>query len=488
MAPVSRVRGISGLRTLFKLLRNPWIFRLFRRSTFRRFIREQKEIAMMNPDAQMELLMRDFREAIRETDFVRRYFPELLSVEEPEDLIEVKVTPEYPDENYFQPFKKYILRYAYTSGTSLTKPKKVFFPITKKSLEILMRMAATLVAIALLGTDRDHVDRILAIAEPGLITQRFVFIAKFASKKVDIITRGEVDVEKFLRRTKAKYDMIFGELPAGINLLGMFKKFPDRLNKEVTFVTGGGVFTEEYLSIVREVMDVAGVRMRVINMYGSTEGLLGGVGEYIDRENPYYISPPMVKPIYVSSFHLATRLTGDQFEFPEKPEGFLHKISPGEYSIVVTVASAFAVPNYFLGDVAKITNGNVNVMGRNLRRVLGLPVAVETYTSPVIRVSGIVIKQTLSKIIEQVLGTNNFIVVVSPNRNGALMSIYVEEAPEGFDVLKKKLLEFIKRSPEHSYLIRDIKDGVLSISFGRVSGISAFYNSTRERFRIFLAR
>ena len=223
-------------------------------------------------------------------------------------------------------------------------------------------------------------------------------------------------------------------------------------------------------------------------MYGSTEGLLGGLGEYIDRNSPYYTSPPMVKPIYVSSFHLGAKLTEDQFKPPEKPEGFLHKMPSKEYSIVVTLASAFAVPNYFLGDIAETVNGDVNVMGRNLRKVIGLPVAMEAYTSPVIRVAGIVIKQSLSDIIEHVLKTENFVAVISPTKDGASMHIYVESASQQFTILKKRLVEFIEKSPEHSYLIRDIKDGALSITFSEVSGISSFYNTTKERFKIFFTR
>ena len=477
-----------GLRVLIKALRHPWLIKLFRRSTFIKYVREQKDYVSLPQDRQLELLLEEFKVAMRETDFVREFYPELLSVEDPEDLLKIRITPEYPDEGVFRRYKKYILRSAYTSGTTMGKPKKVFYPLTKKSVEILVKAAAATVSIALLNMEKNSLNRILAIVEPSLAVHRFIFIAKFASKKVDVIVRGKVDVERFLRKTKAKYDMVFGELPYGITLLNAFRKYGDRLDDNTVFVTGGGIFTKDYLDLLNEVMDRTGKNITIVNMYGSTEGLFGGFGVYLDKDHPYYTEPPYIKAVYTSSFHIGAELTEDSFKPPIYPKDFIHRMPPGtEYSVAVTLAFAFAVPNYSLGDIAINMDQNINIIGRNIRKVSGLPIAVEAYTSPVIRVSGIVIKQSLSELVKQVIGHDEFIVVVSPKRHGAVMEIITERENVSSD-LNKKLLELVKRSPEHSYLLKDVKDGVLTITFKRASGISSFFRSTRERSKIFFTR
>lgn len=477
-----------GLRDLIKILRNPWLIKLVRKSNIKKMVKQQKEFVTLSRDTQAQMLIEEFKIAIRETSFVRENFPELLSVEEPEDLISIKVTRDYPDEHKFTPYRKYIFGCASTSGTTLGKPKKIFFPLTRKSMELLLKSAPTFAAIAFLGTDKLLFNRSLSVVEYGLASHTFDVLFKMVSKKSDIIVRGKERVEDVFRKIKGKYDMIAGELPSSITLLKLMKKYPEKLQKDVLFVTYGGVFSKEYLEIAHDVIKETGVNLEILNIYGSTEGHFGGAALYIDKSNPYFTEPPRVKPLYISSFHLGADLPANPFDIPEYPKNLIHRMPEGqEFCIVATVASAFAVPNYFLGDIAVIEGDSLNIIGRYLRRVKGLPVVAEAYTSPVIRAAGVVIKQTFADILANVLGTENFIAIITTGKHGAIMQVFVEGDVKISPDIDKKVAELIKKSPEHSYLIRDIEEGVLTLTFKKASGIVSYYKATGEKFRLFLA-
>ena len=233
-------------------------------------------------------------------------------------------------------------------------------------------------------------------------------------------------------------------------------------------------------------MDVAGVDLEVINIYGSTEGHFGGVAVYINKSNPYFTEPPKIKPIYISSFYLGAEIPRYPLEVPEYPKNLYHRMQKGEeFCLVVTAASAFSVPNYFIGDIAVLEDSGINVIGRYIRRVSGLPVVGEAYTSPVIRASGVVIKQTFSEVISKVVGSSVFMAIVSSTERGARLDVYVEDEKSIPSDAVNKLIELTQKSPGNSYLIRDIEEGVLNIEFKIAKGIKEFYAKSGERFKIF---
>jgi len=464
---------------LFKVLRNLWLIKLFSKKNRIRIVKEIKERLLMPLDEQLKYVVEDFKVAIREADFVRKYYPELLSVEDPEDFLSIRITPEYPEPTYFTQFESKILTYSLTSGTTLGKPKKIPIPLTKKSLEVLLKANMAFVALANLDKEKYLFRRSFMVAEPGLASERYASIVKMTSKKMRLLVRGKDDIEGFLRRTKEKFDCVMAELPCAIKILDYVKKYPDKFYDDLVFLFGGDILSKQQFEYMKEVRDSTGINFEVLNIYGSTEGLMKGIGVIFDKNNPYYAPFYMTKPVYLTSIVLGAELTSDSFKAPEYPKNFIHKMSKdSEFLVVVTAASVFAVPNYLVGDIAVLKDSWLWVMGRNIVVEHSLPFAVEAYTSPVIRISGIVVKQTLSKIIEEALETPYFVVYLRTGGKAVVMDILVEkDVPSN---AKERILKFIEKNPEHSYLIRDIEQGFLDINIRKFSGIKSFISVMRE--------
>ncbi|MEX0569376.1 MAG: hypothetical protein Q6363_009540, partial [Candidatus Njordarchaeota archaeon] len=244
---------------LFKVLRNLWLIKLFSKKNRIRIVKEIKERLLMPLDEQLKYVVEDFKVAIREADFVRKYYPELLSVEDPEDFLSIRITPEYPEPTYFTQFESKILTYSLTSGTTLGKPKKIPIPLTKKSLEVLLKANMAFVALANLDKEKYLFRRSFMVAEPGLASERYASIVKMTSKKMRLLVRGKDDIEGFLRRTKEKFDCVMAELPCAIKILDYVKKYPDKFYDDLVFLFGGDILSKQQFEYMKEVRDSTGI-------------------------------------------------------------------------------------------------------------------------------------------------------------------------------------------------------------------------------------
>ena len=478
------------LGTFFRLISKSWFLQMLAKKAKEKFIKEIERFIEKDFDSQLCEFVENLKVVVRETDFARKYFPELLSVEDPEDLLELKITSMYPDEEIFKQFRKNILCSIYTMGFTREKARKVFLPITKKSVEIMIKGALLLCAISKYGHDDIFFNRALIITRSNFPLTQYEFFLGLIAKKVDLWTKSENSLSQNSKLVEPRYDLVLADALSLIEFAGkQIYEMIDNFSKDLVIITGFGITKLKISEMLEEAKNNLGLNLRIVNVYGSAETFLMALGVYFDDSNPYSAPFGWMRPIYLTSATVGAKIPSDFSQIPTRAEDFIHAMSGrGEYLTAATVATAFSIPNYLLHDLMVNKNTYVNIFGRGIVYVGSVKSLGELFTGDILGIGGIITRQDFSHAVAEALNTEDFLVILMPCVSGVEMKILVKKIAPG---MKNRLISMIKYSRRHKYILDNIITGNLHIDFEErpdYDDICArIYERCPRKYKIFVA-
>jgi len=449
-----------------RLLTKPWLIKILSKETRMNFISELKQFIEYDFDTQLREFVDNLRVAIRETNFARRFFPELLSIEDPEDLIDLRITMNYP-ENLFEEFKGDIFCVLKTRGTTEGVPKRIFVPLTRKSIEVMVRGALLICAIANHNSEKMLFDRILIFSEPDSSIKYYSNFLRFIARKAVVCVGGLEQLERTLRKSGNKYDLVLADIYTMTEILRKYVyKYADKFDENVILSTRFSISSEDIHRFAEEARNSSGLNLRILNLYASTETMIMAMAMYFDDSNPYSSPFGWLKPIYLTTASVGVQMTDTSLTIPTKVEDFIHKMAGyKEYLVAATTATAFSLPNYLLNDLVANRGTHISVIGRRIvyiGNICELGELGELFTGISIGSRGIQLKQDFAEFVAKVIDTENFIVLIIPCMSGIIMQVISERIPPD---PRDRLISLIKGDSRYSHIADYIESGRIILEF-----------------------